>query len=329
MMNKTVLVFALCIAPAVADYIKSGVYASSDTCQGDAVLVTAALIECESNGASSYRVKCFTSSYEGANILTYLNGNCSGEPVASSEYPVPFECTNDEDAGTSYNTQCVRTDDAPFVAPSPASNTYIYKGRELPPITCTNAAGGDLTQVNSYPCDECIGAGGGSGLMYFCNPENLQVSYFESDTCEGAPMATTEVMKLGCDESASSDYEYGLVSISSCDLDIKNASSASPGAAAEGAYVPRAVRRSIAAAAAASESAAKAVAKAVELAAELGRPAYRASSSIAFKQAAVGKTATCTGPGEFCCPAPSDDVNNCPDSARSDDCDPKGDCCCG
>jgi len=295
--------------------------------QGDAVLVTAAIIDCESNGASSYRIKCFTSSYEGANILTYLNANCSGEPVDSSEYPEQFACTDNGD--TSYNTQCVRAEEGtPFVAPSPASNTYIYKGLELPPITCANAAGGDLTQVNSYPCDDCI-ATGGAGLKYSCNPENLQASYFASDTCEGAPITTTEIMKLGCDESASSDYEYGLVSISSCDLDPKNASSASPLTAVEGAPMPQAVRSAVAAAAAASESAAKAVAKAVELAAELGRPAYRAPSSKAFQQANVGKTATCTGPGEFCCPAPNDDVNNCPDSARSNDCDPQGDCCCG
>ena len=298
--------------------------------QGDAVQVTASLIDCESNGASSYRIKCYNSSYEGADVLTYLNGNCTGEPVDSSEYPMKFGCTNAGDDLPSYNTQCVRTDDTPFVAPSPAANEYIFKGRELPPITCTNAAGGDLTQVNSYPCDECISSGDDVGIMYFCNPENLQVSFYATKTCQGPPLVTSEVMKLGCDESESSTYEYGLVSISSCDLDIENAT-ASHGApvAEEGVYVPRAVRRAVAAAAAASEGAAKAVAKAVELAAELGRPTYRAPSAEAFQQAVVGKTATCTGPGEFCCPAPSDDVNNCPDSARSNDCDPKGDCCCG
>ena len=42
--------------------------------QGDAVQVTASLIDCESNGASSYRIKCYNSSYEGADVLTYLNG---------------------------------------------------------------------------------------------------------------------------------------------------------------------------------------------------------------------------------------------------------------
>ena len=43
----------------------------------------------------------------------------------------------------------------------------------------------------------------------------------------------------------------------------------------------------------------------------------------------VSETATCNAPGEFCCPAPGDDVNNCPGSARSLDCDKKQDCCCG
>ena len=38
---------------------------------------------------------------------------------------------------------------------------------------------------------------------------------------------------------------------------------------------------------------------------------------------------TCTGTGEFCCGAPGGDVDNCPSSARTDDCDAKNDCCCG
>merc|ERR1719224_175090 len=37
---------------------------------------------------------------------------------------------------------------------------------------------------------------------------------------------------------------------------------------------------------------------------------------------------TCTGPHEFCCEAPAGDPNNCPDSARTSDCDKKGACCC-
>ena len=37
---------------------------------------------------------------------------------------------------------------------------------------------------------------------------------------------------------------------------------------------------------------------------------------------------TCTGPHEFCCEAPQKDPNNCPDSARTSDCDKKGACCC-
>eukprot|EP00466_Bigelowiella_natans_P008800 jgi/Bigna1/77483/fgenesh1_pg.48_\ len=37
---------------------------------------------------------------------------------------------------------------------------------------------------------------------------------------------------------------------------------------------------------------------------------------------------SCTGPHEFCCPAPMDDVNNCPAGARTSDCDAKKSCCC-
>merc|ERR1711871_761635 len=38
---------------------------------------------------------------------------------------------------------------------------------------------------------------------------------------------------------------------------------------------------------------------------------------------------TCTGPHESCCPAPMNDPNNCPASARTSDCDAKKSCCCG
>ena len=37
---------------------------------------------------------------------------------------------------------------------------------------------------------------------------------------------------------------------------------------------------------------------------------------------------SCTGPHEFCCEAPNGDPNNCPDSARTTDCDAKNSCCC-
>jgi hypothetical protein len=40
-------------------------------------------------------------------------------------------------------------------------------------------------------------------------------------------------------------------------------------------------------------------------------------------------TSSCTGPHESCCPAPMDDPNNCPQSARTTDCDAKKSCCCG
>ena len=40
---------------------------------------------------------------------------------------------------------------------------------------------------------------------------------------------------------------------------------------------------------------------------------------------------TCAQPGDhtFCCEAPQGDPNNCPDSARTPDCDAQGACCCG
>lgn len=39
-------------------------------------------------------------------------------------------------------------------------------------------------------------------------------------------------------------------------------------------------------------------------------------------------TDMCNGPHESCCEAPMKDPNNCPDSARTSDCDAKGACCC-
>merc|ERR1711975_181952 len=45
--------------------------------------------------------------------------------------------------------------------------------------------------------------------------------------------------------------------------------------------------------------------------------------------AVKGPMDTCTGPHESCCPAPGGDVNNCPASARTSDCDKKKSCCCG
>ena len=44
---------------------------------------------------------------------------------------------------------------------------------------------------------------------------------------------------------------------------------------------------------------------------------------------ATEENSTCSGPGEFCCGAPGGDVNNCPASARTANCDAKNDCCCG
>ena len=38
-------------------------------------------------------------------------------------------------------------------------------------------------------------------------------------------------------------------------------------------------------------------------------------------------TDTCTGGHQFCCPAPQNDCNNCPPSAKTGDCCAKGACC--
>merc|ERR1711871_78430 len=62
-----------------------------------------------------------------------------------------------------------------------------------------------------------------------------------------------------------------------------------------------------------------------------------ASTTIAFNSPALTLSSfrvssnggTCTGPHESCCPAPMNDPNNCPASARTSDCDAKKSCCCG
>jgi hypothetical protein len=53
------------------------------------------------------------------------------------------------------------------------------------------------------------------------------------------------------------------------------------------------------------------------------------STQAAPSWAVKGPNDTCTGPHESCCPAPGGDVNNCPASARTSDCDAKKSCCCG
>jgi hypothetical protein len=54
-------------------------------------------------------------------------------------------------------------------------------------------------------------------------------------------------------------------------------------------------------------------------------------NSTSMKYADYGKVMeTCAQPGDhtFCCEAPMNDPNNCPDSARTPDCDAIGSCCC-
>lgn len=54
-------------------------------------------------------------------------------------------------------------------------------------------------------------------------------------------------------------------------------------------------------------------------------PAVSAPKKLSYRQPL---TESCNGPHESCCAAPMDDVNNCPDSARTPDCDAKKACCC-
>eukprot|EP00937_MAST-01D_sp_MAST-1D-sp2_P002337 g2337.t1 len=61
-------------------------------------------------------------------------------------------------------------------------------------------------------------------------------------------------------------------------------------------------------------------------------PAFTRAAAGAKKphfRAVASALDTCTGPHESCCPAPQDDVNNCPASSRTSDCDAKKSCCCG
>ena len=63
----------------------------------------------------------------------------------------------------------------------------------------------------------------------------------------------------------------------------------------------------------------------------MGKPApAKASKYVPWDRYVRTKSggSTCTGPHEFCCEAPSDDPSNCPDSARTSDCDRIGSCCC-
>jgi len=53
------------------------------------------------------------------------------------------------------------------------------------------------------------------------------------------------------------------------------------------------------------------------------------SQKAEVKEELEEENSTCSGPGEFCCEAPGGDVRNCPDSARTSNCDSIKSCCCG
>ena len=58
------------------------------------------------------------------------------------------------------------------------------------------------------------------------------------------------------------------------------------------------------------------------------KPAPALPAGLKYRVAGVGEDDKCNGPHESCCEAPQKDPNNCPDSARTHDCDAKGACCC-
>lgn len=65
-----------------------------------------------------------------------------------------------------------------------------------------------------------------------------------------------------------------------------------------------------------------------ESAAKVGKSANMTKINNKPPFAVKTSGSTCTGSHEFCCEAPEGDPDNCPDSARTSDCDKKGSCCC-
>ena len=229
------------------------------------------------------------------------------------DYPVSFGCqSTGPDSDQSVDMRCAMGD---FVAPTPAANQYVYNGED----SCPPSADGDLTSVLSYPCGTCIDVDG-TYLSYSCDATELTLSYFLVPGCSGDPLYSYPLITLGCDASA-----VNQVTVSTCDNGEDKKAKA---VAAVQSAVPDKVKAAIAAAKAAKEAGLKAAAAAKDLL-EATLLEAKEMKAQKFRTAVVGATTTCTGPGEFCCPAPSDDVNNCPDSARSNDCDKLADCCCG
>ena len=169
-----------------------------------------------SSGATSYRVNCANST--AANLLTYLNTDCTGDPAASTPYPIDYGCDVQSDGSATSYTCEAETD---FVAPSPAANQYFFNGVDA----CPPGAHADLSIVLSYPCGQCIQVccrsfllpsyppppappnasranssvgsylallrlpqyPGGMGLIYTCDDSATTMNYYTDTECSGDP----------------------------------------------------------------------------------------------------------------------------------------------
>lgn len=148
----------------------------------------------------SYQLSCANTT--SAAILTYLTADCSGAPVATTDYPVDFGCTA---SGTgSSNTLCVAGD---FQAPSPAGNTYAYNNVYACPPT-----GGDLTTVITYPCGTCIDYTGGVYAAYSCDSASVDFAYYSDASCSGAAIYSYPLETTGCAATSTQ------VTVTECDL---------------------------------------------------------------------------------------------------------------
>jgi hypothetical protein len=98
---KSVAVYLAFFGLASADYVNIQSYVTSTTCEGESLFSMSTTIDCETSGATSYKVLCDNST--SAQLLTFADSsNCTGPATYSQNYPADFGCSLDG-SGTSTN----------------------------------------------------------------------------------------------------------------------------------------------------------------------------------------------------------------------------------
>ena len=100
-----------------------------------------------------------------------------------------------------------------FVPPTPAANSFLYN---YVTSSCPHTADGDLTQVTSYPCGDCIKYNG-LAIEFSCNAESLSATYWAGDECNvGDAAGVAPVLDMGCDDEVGVDQ----IEVTVCNAEV-------------------------------------------------------------------------------------------------------------